>query len=163
MYSVNTTQNSLFLAVLFKVPLFLKSRLEILGASLQLLHPQLLHPVACQMMLIFISMIPWHHAVLVLTLLPCLYSGRIMNCLETVVSLLLFSCYIVSDSFDPMDCSTPGFPLLHHLSEYAQTHIHCVNDAIRPSGGQSIGASASVLPMNIQDWFPFGLTGLISL
>ena len=34
-----------------------------------------------------------------------------------------------------------------------------------PSGGQSIGvsASASVLPMNIRDWFPLGLTGLISL
>ena len=33
------------------------------------------------------------------------------------------------------------------------------------SGGQTIGASASssVLPMNIQDWFPLGLTGLISL
>ena len=33
------------------------------------------------------------------------------------------------------------------------------------SGGQSIGvsASASVLPMNIQDWFPLGWTGLISL
>ena len=31
------------------------------------------------------------------------------------------------------------------------------------SGGQCIGASASVLPMNIQDWFPLGLTGLISL
>ena len=31
------------------------------------------------------------------------------------------------------------------------------------SGGQSIGVSASVLPMNIQDWFPLGLTGLISL
>ena len=31
------------------------------------------------------------------------------------------------------------------------------------SGGQSVGASASVLPMNIQDWFPLGLTGLISL
>ena len=33
------------------------------------------------------------------------------------------------------------------------------------SGGQSIGvsASASVLPMNIQDWFPLGLTGLILL
>ena len=30
------------------------------------------------------------------------------------------------------------------------------------SGGQSIGSSASVLPMNIQDWFPLGLTGLIS-
>jgi len=34
-----------------------------------------------------------------------------------------------------------------------------------PSGGQSIGASAlaSVFPMNIQDWFPLGLTGWISL
>ena len=31
------------------------------------------------------------------------------------------------------------------------------------SGGQSIGASASVLPMNIQDWSPLGWTGLISL
>ena len=31
------------------------------------------------------------------------------------------------------------------------------------SGSQSIGASASVLPVNIQDWFPLGLTGLISL
>ena len=31
------------------------------------------------------------------------------------------------------------------------------------SGGQSIGASASVLSMSIQDWFPLGLTGLISL
>ena len=31
------------------------------------------------------------------------------------------------------------------------------------SGGQSIGASGSVLPMNIQDWFSLGLTGLISL
>ena len=29
-------------------------------------------------------------------------------------------------------------------------------------GGQSIGVSASVLPVNIQDWFPLGLTGLIS-
>jgi len=31
------------------------------------------------------------------------------------------------------------------------------------SGGQIIGASASVLPMNIQGWFPLGLAGLISL
>ena len=30
------------------------------------------------------------------------------------------------------------------------------------SGDQSVGASASVLPMNIQDWFPLGLTGLVS-
>ena len=32
-----------------------------------------------------------------------------------------------------MNCSTPGFPVLHYLPEFAQTHIHWVNDAIQPS------------------------------
>ena len=32
-----------------------------------------------------------------------------------------------------MDCSTPGFPVLHRLPEYAQTHVHWVGDAIQPS------------------------------
>ena len=72
----------------------------------------------------------------------------------------------------------PGFPALHYLPEFTQTHVHGVDDAIQPSpplsspsppalnlsqhqslfpiqllssGGQSTGASASVLPMNIQD------------
>ena len=87
-----------------------------------------------------------------------------------------------------MDCRTPGFPVQHQLPELAQTHVHRVGDAIQLShpllspsppafnlsqhpgffqwvSGQSIGASslASVIPMNIQDWFPLGLTGLISL
>ena len=81
---------------------------------------------------------------------------------------------------------------LHHLPVFAQIHVHWVGDAIWPShplsppypfsfhlsqqqdlfqcqlftsGGHSIGASASalVLPMNIQDWFPLELTGLIFL
>ena len=34
---------------------------------------------------------------------------------------------------DPMNCSTPGFPVLHHLLELAQTHVHWVGDAIQPS------------------------------
>ena len=34
---------------------------------------------------------------------------------------------------DPMDFSTPGFPVLHHLPELAQTHVHWVSDAIQPS------------------------------
>ena len=34
---------------------------------------------------------------------------------------------------DPMDCSTPGFPVLHHLFEFAQTHVHWVGDAIQSS------------------------------
>ena len=32
-----------------------------------------------------------------------------------------------------MDCNTPGFPVLHYLPEFAQTHVHWVSDAIRPS------------------------------
>ena len=34
---------------------------------------------------------------------------------------------------DPMDCSTSGFPVHHHLLELAQTHVHQVGDAIQPS------------------------------
>ena len=92
---------------------------------------------------------------------------------------------------NPMDCSTTGFPVHHQLPEPTQTHVHRVGDAIQPSqsyvvpfpsclqsfpasgsfsrsqffasGDQSIGASASVLPKNIQDWFPLGLTSLMSL
>ena len=82
----------------------------------------------------------------------------------------------------PMDCSMPGFPVHHQLPELTQIHVHQVSDTISSSGvtfssclqcfpasgsfpvnqfftsgGQSIGvsASASVLPMYIQDWFPW--------
>ena len=94
---------------------------------------------------------------------------------------------------DAVVCSVPGFAVLHYLPEFAQTHVLWVTDAIQPSyptlspssppalnlsqhqsfpmswlcasSGQSIEASAStsVLPVNIQSWFPLGLTGLVSL
>ena len=92
---------------------------------------------------------------------------------------------------NPVDYSTPGFPVHHQLPELTQTHVHRVDviQSFHPvisfssclqsfpasgsfsmsqfftSGGQSIGvsASASVLPLNIQHWFPLGLTGWISL
>ena len=91
----------------------------------------------------------------------------------------------------PMNCSTPGSSV-HHLAEFAQIHVHWIGDAyltisssaapfsfclvlpsIKDFSSESavcirwpkigVSASASVLPMNIQAWFPFGLTGLISL
>ena len=91
-----------------------------------------------------------------------------------------------------MDSSTPGFPVLHYLPEFAQIHGHWDDDAIQmshplcpqnfsscpqsfpasgafqvslpfTSGGQSIDGLASVLPMNIQCLFHLELTGLISL
>ena len=34
---------------------------------------------------------------------------------------------------DPMNCSTPGLPVPHHLLKFAQVHVHCVGDAIQPS------------------------------
>ena len=90
------------------------------------------------------------------------------------------------------DAMTPGFPVPRFLSEFSQTHVYWVGDAIEPSyllsplfssclqsfpasgsfptsrlfvSGQSIGASASasVLPMSILGWFSLGLTSFISL
>ena len=34
---------------------------------------------------------------------------------------------------DPMDCSTPGPPVPHHLLEFAQVHVHCIGGAVQPS------------------------------
>ena len=118
---------------------------------------------------------------------PCCCK-RIRQDWATVVVQLL-SCLIFSD---PMDCSSPHSPVLHCLPEFAQTHVHWVDDVIQSShpllpsspfaqsfpasgsfqmsqlfapGGQSIGVSnsTSVLPMNTQDWSPIGWTGWISL
>ena len=48
----------------------------------------------------------------------------------------LKSCCSVTQSCptlcDPMDCITPGFPVLFHLPELAQTHVHWVSDVIQP-------------------------------
>ena len=51
----------------------------------------------------------------------------------------LFCLFVASQSLrcvllcDPMDCSTPGFPVLHYLPEFAQTNIYWVSDVIKPS------------------------------
>ena len=34
---------------------------------------------------------------------------------------------------NPVDCSTPGFPVPHHLPKFAQVHVHCIGDTIQPS------------------------------
>ena len=98
------------------------------------------------------------------------------------------SCLTLCNS---MHCSMPGLPVHHQWPEFTQTHVHWVgyaiqpshplssllppsilpsirvfsNKSVLPSSGQSIGVSAStsVLPVNIQDWFPLGWTGWISL
>ena len=93
---------------------------------------------------------------------------------------------------DPIDCSMPGFPVYHQLPELSQTHVHWVSDTIQPSHAlsspspsafdlsqhqglfqwvSSLQQVAEVMEFQlqhqsfhfIQDWFPLGLTGLISL
>ena len=105
---------------------------------------------------------------------------------------LWFSHSVVSDSLWPPGLQRTGLLCPHDLQEFGQTHVSWVYDAVQPShpvapfsscpqafpasgsfpasclfasGDQSIRASASALvpPMNIQGWFPLGLTGLISL
>ena len=51
------------------------------------------------------------------------------HCCCSVTQFFLTFC-------DPMDCSTPGFPVLHYLPEFAQTHVHWVGDAIQSSHSQ---------------------------
>ena len=98
------------------------------------------------------------------------------------------SCPTLSD---PMNCSTPGLPITNSWSLFKLMSIklmmpsnHLIlscpllllpsifpsirvfsNELALRIRWQNVGAStsASVLPMNIQDWFPLGLTGLISL
>ena len=50
----------------------------------------------------------------------------------TGFSSVQFSRSVVSDSLQPMNCSTPGLPVHHQLPELTQTHVHRVGDAILP-------------------------------
>ena len=56
---------------------------------------------------------------------------------SVVPSCICCCCFSVAQSCltlcDPMDCSMPDFPVLHHLPELAQAHVHGADDAIRPS------------------------------
>ena len=57
-------------------------------------------------------------------------------CAATFSVMLLFRCSVTQLCLtlcDPMDYSTPGFPVLHHLPELAQIHVHRVSDAIQLS------------------------------
>ena len=62
----------------------------------------------------------------------------------------------MSDSFDPMDCSTPGFPVLHYLPEFAQIpahfHILCCPLLLLPSIFPSIRVFSNNSTLCI--WWP---------
>ena len=111
------------------------------------------------------------------------YSHNVEQCEHSSVVVQSLSRLTL---WDPRDCTMPGFLVLHFFLEFVQTHVHWVSDAIQSSHPLSLvfpsirifsnesalcirwpqygaSASASDLPMNIQSWFPLGLTGLIPL
>ena len=67
----------------------------------------------------------------------CLIFILILLLYLNFVFLCCFCCCSAAQSCptlcDPVDCSTPGFPVLHSLLEPTQTHVHWVSDAIQPS------------------------------
>ena len=90
-----------------------------------------------------------------------------LNCCCSVPKLGLTLCASIN-------CSMPGFPVHHHLTEHAQTHFHCVHDAIQPSHPlsplsppalslsqfhdlfqwvDSLHQVAKVLELQLQHWF----------
>ena len=107
-----------------------------------------------------------------------------------VIVSVQFSCSVVSDSLRPHELQHARPPCPSTPGAYTNSCPSCwwchpaISSSVIPfssclrsfpasrsfpmsrlfaSGSQSIGASASVLPMNIQNWFPWGLTGLFSL
>ena len=121
------------------------------------------------------------------------FAGHLPNTLNMLKIFWAF-CFPVSQSgptlCDPMRCSTSGVPVLHHLPELVQTHVHWVSDTIQPSHPlsspspafnlshhldlfqwvSSLHQGARVLELQLQHssflWIfrvPLELTGLISL
>ena len=138
------------------------------------------------MYLSFLKFFPHLGYYRILSSVPCVMLMSDVICYRGFICHLHTFCCSVAKSrpalHNPMNCSTLGFPVPHHLLEFAQVHIDWISDAIQPPhpllpsshftfnlsqhqgfsnesifalGGQSIGVSAlaSVLPKNIQDWF----------
>ena len=115
------------------------------------------------------------------------YQTYLRSSFYVLSKLLLFSHWVVS--LWPYGLQHTSLSCPYYFPEFAQTHVHRVDDAIQPShpllplllpsifpsirvfsGSVSsshqvakVLVSASVLPINTQDWFPLGWTGLISL
>ena len=139
------------------------------------------------------SLCAWWHCRTSGLVLDCLIQTHCMRKIKSV-SHWVCCCSITKSRLtlcNPMDCSTPGFPVVHCLLEFAQTHVHWVDNAIQPSHplspsspdfnlsqyqgfSQRVSFShqvTKVLELQLQhqsfQWicvvFPLGLIGLISL
>ena len=80
------------------------------------------------------SLCAWCHCRTSGLVLDCLIQTHCMRKIKSV-SHWVCCCSITKSRLtlcNPMDCSTPGFPVVHCLLEFAQTHVHWVDNAIQP-------------------------------
>ena len=73
---------------------------------------------------------------------------------SSLVQLCLTLC-------DPMDCSTPGFPVHHQLLELTHTHVYRVSDAIQPSHPLSSPSLPAQLCPTLGDPMDYTVHGIL--
>ena len=82
----------------------------------------------------------WDHEIKISNIIHSVFINHFQHFFLLIAYLgpwqLSWNCLVAKSCptlWNPMNCSTPGFPVPHHLLEFAQTHVHWVGDAIRPS------------------------------
>ena len=90
----------------------------------------------------------------------CIFEVPLTGSSDSSIFCQLFrsSCCLAAKSCptgcNPMDCSTPGFPVFHRLLEYAQTHVHWVSDAIQPFSSSVVPFSSCLQSFPASESFP---------
>ena len=79
--------------------------------------------------------VPWRKGIWLRTVFGVIVNSAMgtESASPIIHTLLLFSCSVIPTFCHLMDCSTPGFTVLHHFSEFARAHNNWVSDTIQPS------------------------------
>ena len=88
---------------------------------------------------------------------------QLLSCVQLLVTPWTAAHHTPHPSLSPRVCSNSCPTLFTFCLQSFPASRFLLVSRLFTSSSQSIGTSASVLPMNIQGWFPLGLTGLISL
>ena len=87
----------------------------------------------------------YHHSFIIFVLLQ--KSQKPIICDSVQFSTVVQSCPTLHD---PMNNSTPGFPVHHQLQKFTQTHVHKVSDTIQPSHPLSSPSPPAPIPPSIR-------------
>ena len=82
-----------------------------------------------------------------------LLESELINGLAVFKHTVSGVCGVCPILCDAMDCNTPGFPVLHCLPKFAQTHVHWVSDVIQPSHPLSPPFSSCLLSFSASGFF----------